>query len=476
MTRATPLLFVFTLSAPFIARSQQTWTLEQCVAKAEQNNLNIRDRALDIELDRLNKRQAVASFIPSLNGFATHGYNWGRVIDPFTNTFATDRVRTNNLGLRADLDLFNGFRNQRNLEQSKVGIAVSEQALEASKVQLRTAVVDNFVSILDLNERIKMAEVQVARSRSQLVDLMVLIDGGVRANAERFDLEAQIAQEEFNETDLQNQLDQAKLALLQLMQVQDIAYVDFNVEGPDITQVDILPDGLTYSQVLDSAKQGFPAYQQAILSERSSALTVKIAESAYYPSLVLSGSVGSGYSGRNTERVGEPVFLDPVQIGQTATGEDVFSLPQPNYMTETKAFGDQLNDNLNRSMSFSLNIPIFNGLQTRTSVAQARIRQVQAQNRIHSTLNQLSTDVQNALALQSASYKRFVAAQTNYEAAEKAYEYASERLAAGVITSLELRVAKANLDQALAQMVNAKYSAVLAKKYIDILQGKPVTL
>lgn len=446
------------------------------MAEAEKNNLNIRDRALDIELSRTGRQQAIGSFIPSLNGFATHGYNWGRVIDPFTNTFATDRVRTNNLGVRADVDLFGGFRNQRSLEQSNVDIAVSQEALEAAKVQLRTSMVDNFLSVLDLSERIRVAEIQVGRTKEQLSDLLQLIDAGSRPIAERYDLEAQIAQEEFNVTDLETQLDRAKLGLIQLMQVDGLSYMNFQVQGPDITQVDIIPDGSTFDQVLNSAKDNFPAYKQAELSERSAELSVKIAEAQQYPSLSLSGTIGSGYSGRNTEFVGEPIVGDPQLIGQTATGEDVFTLPQVSFNTETKTFGDQLNDNFNQSISFSLSVPIFNGFQTRTAISQARIRQLQAQNRTKATFNQLSTDVQNALALQASSYRQFVAAQKNYEAAEKAYEYAVERAEAGVITSLDLRTAKANLDQALSQMINAKYAAVLAKKYLDILQGKPLTL
>lgn len=469
-----PLLLIAIL--PASGYGQVSWTLERCVAEAEKNNLNIRDRALDIELSRTGRQQAIGSFIPSLNGFATHGYNWGRVIDPFTNTFATDRVRTNNLGVRADVDLFGGFRNQRSLEQSNVDIAVSQEALEAAKVQLRTSMVDNFLSVLDLSERIRVAEIQVGRTKEQLSDLLQLIDAGSRPIAERYDLEAQIAQEEFNVTDLETQLDRAKLGLIQLMQVDGLSYMNFQVQGPDITQVDIIPDGSTFDQVLNSAKDNFPAYKQAELSERSAELSVKIAEAQQYPSLSLSGTIGSGYSGRNTEFVGEPIVGDPQLIGQTATGEDVFTLPQVSFNTETKTFGDQLNDNFNQSISFSLSVPIFNGFQTRTAISQARIRQLQAQNRTKATFNQLSTDVQNALALQASSYRQFVAAQKNYEAAEKAYEYAVERAEAGVITSLDLRTAKANLDQALSQMINAKYAAVLAKKYLDILQGKPLTL
>jgi outer membrane protein TolC len=104
--------------------AQETWTLEQCVKRAQERNLDVRNAALDADLADKVHEQAYWSFLPNLNGAATHGYNWGKTIDQYTNTFATDRVRTNNLYLNSDVTLFQGGRKQQELKQT----ALDEQA------------------------------------------------------------------------------------------------------------------------------------------------------------------------------------------------------------------------------------------------------------------------------------------------------------------------------------------------------------
>ena len=100
------------------ASAQQKWTLQQCLQRAEEKNLNVRNAALDAELADQAKRQSVYNLLPNLNAYGTHGYNWGKAIDRFTNTFATDRVRTNNFWLGGDLSLYEGGRKRNTLKRT----------------------------------------------------------------------------------------------------------------------------------------------------------------------------------------------------------------------------------------------------------------------------------------------------------------------------------------------------------------------
>ena len=85
--------------------AQQKWTLQQCLQRAEEKNLTVRGAQLNVELaDRVHD-QAFWSFLPSLNAGGTHGYNWGKTIDRYTNSFANDRVRTNNFWVGSEVSL-----------------------------------------------------------------------------------------------------------------------------------------------------------------------------------------------------------------------------------------------------------------------------------------------------------------------------------------------------------------------------------
>ena len=106
----------------FDSLAQTTWTLQSCIDHAYKHNIQIKQSELGGELAQINHLGAVGSFLPSVNASASHGYNLGQVIDPFSNQFAgggwEDRVRSNNLGMSTGLILFNGFRNHLNLKRA----------------------------------------------------------------------------------------------------------------------------------------------------------------------------------------------------------------------------------------------------------------------------------------------------------------------------------------------------------------------
>ena len=111
--------FLFVLFAVLSAQAQEVWTLQKCIDYAMQSNLTVQQSKLNIERAEINYDQDRFNLLPNLNAGATHGYNWGQRIDPFTNQFATDRVQTNNLFLSSSLDLFNGFTKRNAVRQSQ---------------------------------------------------------------------------------------------------------------------------------------------------------------------------------------------------------------------------------------------------------------------------------------------------------------------------------------------------------------------
>jgi outer membrane protein len=137
---------------------------------------------------------------------------------------------------------------------------------------------------------------------------------------------------------------------------------------------------------------------------------------------------------------------------------------------------DQLNENLNESVGLTLSVPLFNNMRNRNSVAQARIREEQTRNRMLSVRNDLQRNVLDALVMQRNSFRQFQAAERAVDAGTLALEYAEERFKAGAITSIELSTSKTQLNRNEAEQINAKYQYLMASKYLDILQGIPVSL
>ena len=472
MRLLTACLFFF---AALGLHAQKVYTLEQCIQLAEERNLSVLNAMLDQELATIARDQSKWDILPDLNGVATHGYNFGRVVDRFTNTFANDRVRTNNFFVQSTFSLFEGGRKMNRIRQAGIEIESAEQAREAVLNDVRLEVVQAFLDVVGLREQIKAAEAQTATTRIQIGFTEALVEGGRLAQAELLVLRSQLAQEEFAITDLQSQHDQRLLALGRGLQLElDEIYV-FDVQAPEISTLSIAEPTASAEEVLATVLENNPSYAKAGLDLASAEKGVSIAQGLMLPSLSFNASAGTGFSGLNRRVIGEPTLGTPVPFGFTSGGETVFTVPL-NFQSELTPFGDQLNQNLNESIGLTLSVPLFNNMRQRNGVAQARIRQDQSRNRVLAVRNDLQRSVLDALVMQRNSFRQYQAAERALEAGTLALDYTEERFKAGAVTSIELSTAKTRLNRNAADLINARYQYLMATKYLDILQGIPVSL
>src|SRR5215217_8786678 len=89
--------------------SQITYTLQQCIDSALANNIPVKQASLDAQTAQVNWKQARMNLLPSINSDLSHGVNYGRSIDPFTNTYVNQSVNRANYGIRTEVTLFNGL-------------------------------------------------------------------------------------------------------------------------------------------------------------------------------------------------------------------------------------------------------------------------------------------------------------------------------------------------------------------------------
>ncbi len=474
-----PSLLFATLLVPSMQAQQggtiTVLTLEQCIARAEEKNLLVINAMLDEEFARVSQDQARWDVAPDLNAFASHTYNFGRVVDRFTNTFATDRVRSNNFFLSANVGLYEGGRKMQRIRQAGLEVESAEQARAAMINDVRLEVTQAFLDVLGLREQIKANEAQVANTQEQLQFTEALVEAGRLPQAELLTLRAQVAQEEFLLTDARNQHDQRLLALGRALQMEFNELSTFDVKAPEISGLRIMEPTADANDVLEVVLRNDPRNLQAGLNMQSVEHGIALMRAGQLPTLSLGASVGTGYSGLNRRVVGEPVLGAPTEIGFTASGETVFT-PNFGFNTELTPFVDQLDQNLNETVGLQLSIPIFNNMRNRNNVAQARIRHEQARNNATSVRNDLQRLVLDALVMQRNAYRQYLAAERAVEAGTLAQEYAEERFRAGAITSIELSTSKTQLNRNTAELINAKYQYLMASKYLDILQGIPVRL
>ncbi|MFZ4413852.1 MAG: TolC family protein, partial [Bacteroidales bacterium] len=83
--KKTFLLFIILLFVSNI-QAQKKWTLEDCIKYALDNNIQVKQSQLAAESDKISVLQTKLDVLPNLNGSISHNYNWGRNIDPSSNS------------------------------------------------------------------------------------------------------------------------------------------------------------------------------------------------------------------------------------------------------------------------------------------------------------------------------------------------------------------------------------------------------
>lgn len=445
------LLFLINVHA-----QKKTWTLQECVNYALENNISIKQQELNTQLVKEDITTAKGNFFPSLNASASQNFNFGSFIDINGGRISQDS-RTNNFSLSTNATLFNGFRNKYNLLQAKKQLEAAGFDLQENKNNIMLYVVNSYLNVLLAKENIIIAQDQVTISENQVKRTKDLVAAGSSAKAALLEAEASKASNDENLTNAQNNLDLALLSLSQLLQVSNKG---FNIE--DVT-LNINSTSLLYNDtdaIFNKAQTILPEIKSAEVGVENAALGLKIAKSWQYPSLSFGAGVGSGYQHRQGQK-DVRIIVDPNT-----------NLP----VTIPNGFGQQLRDNLGYNVGFSLSIPIFNRFQTKVGINKAKINKDRANLQLLDKKLKLRESIEKAYADAKASLNQYIAAKKSLEAQNLSFKNAQDSYDSGVMNFFDFDQVRNRFVSAKSSMVNAKYNFVFRTKLLEYYYGIPIVI
>ncbi len=463
--------FVFLLVVN-LSKAQKIWTLQECVNYALTNNISIKQSEINVELSDATLLQSKTNMIPSVNASASHNYNYGRSVDPFSNQFTTAGIRSNSLSLSSNVVLFGGFQLQNTLRQSKLNYMASKFDLEKIRNDISLNVVSAYLQILYSSDFLNTTNNRVDEFSKQLSRTKLLAEAGSLTKSNLLDAEAQLANEEFNKVTAENQLNDAYLSLAQLLELDSVTSLKVSVPESDITDLSILSET---PQSIFSAAQQLPEIKSADLKVQAAEKGLSIARGGHSPTLTIFGSLNSGYSSATQQIAGNPTFDGYLPSGFTSGGDTVLTASY-SYDYSSTPFSNQLDNNFNKAFGFSLNIPIFNGWSTQTNVTRAKLNLANSRYSAELIRNQLFKSIQQAHADALAGQKKYAAAQKTKEAYAESFTYAEKKFNAGLLSSVEFLTVRNNLSKAETDVLQAKYDFIFRIKILDFYSGKPLTL
>lgn len=435
------ILMMLTMLAGGDALAQQSaWSLRQCCDYAIEHNISIKQQQNQCRQRELDLSTAKNSRLPDLNGSLSQNFSFGRGLTS-QNTYTNTNTSSTSLQLGTSIPLFTGFEIPNQIKLNQLNLEAATADLEKAKNDIRMQVAQAYVQILYDMEMADVAHRQVAIDSAQVVRLQAFVKNGKASGAELSQQKATMAHSRLTATQADNNL---KLSILSLSQLLELPSPDgFSVVRPSLESVDNLmaQDHLTTPDQIYAEALGIkPEILSQQLKLKGTAHQIKIAQAGNYPTLSLSGGLGTNY-----------------------------------YKTsgfKGDGFGKQLENNFSQYIGLSMSIPIFNRFQTRNRIRSARIDQANQQLQLDNTKKALYKEIQqvyyNAQNAQSKTQSSAEAVQSSKDA----FQLTQAKYENGKSTITEFNEAKNNYLKSESDLVQARYENLYQHALLEFYRGK----
>lgn len=459
------------------ARAQKTYTLQECVDLALQNNLQTKQQGLQTESAKADVMQSKMAALPNLNAQGTNNWQTGFNINPSTNTPEENvSFRTNSVGASASMPVFNGFQttNTQRLRQSDY--TASKHDLENTRNNLKLNVANSYLRVMQQTEVVEAAKAQIEATRNQLERQQRLYDLGGVNKSKLLQVKAQLSSEELTYITQQNLLQSSYLDLWQLIDITpDTAN---KIARLNIEKVLIEDEVKTPLAIYNDFEKQSPDILAAKQRLRSAHLQNYIANGGRSIRLSLNASLSSFYTTLGTKLTGFTTINNP-QIGYYLDGASrvpVYSLGQQSFPTgtETTTFSEQFSKNFGTSIGFTLSVPIFNNWSVNTNIQKANIQMETAKLTEKQTQQNLFKNVNTAYLNFKNAQQRYTAAQKTYDANKEALDISEKQFELGGLSTADYLASKNSFQKAESDFLQAKYELVFRKKVLDFYNGKPL--
>lgn len=450
-------------------------TLKEVVDIALENNLRIKRSVYNVEGYKIGILQAKGAFLPTVNLGGSYGQNYGRALNPVTNLYVARDASSINVQATSSVTLFNGLRIQNSFRQSKRDLESADKDLQKAKNDVILNVVTLYTNVIFNQELFENAKYQLNSSQQVLDRIKKQVDAGSLAMTNQLNQEAQVATNELNSINQENALNLSLLQLKQAMQIP--ASEPLQVVVPELPLEDLILDQ-NAEAVYQIALENMPEIKSAQLKLESADLALKANRGAYMPRLSFNAQAVSNYSSLTTKDRTIPDGTSTIgtnPIGETTAGTLVYPYQQGfTLIPEKYTTKDQLSDNINKSLSLQLSIPILNGFSTRSNVQRAIINKEIADITITETKNTLRQSIETAYNDASAAARSYSSSLKQVNAQQEAYRMNKQRFEVGALNIIEYQVSENDLFRAKSDLTRAKYNFIFKKKVLDFYQGKTI--
>jgi len=434
-----PLLIFIWIWTSMQLVAQDRWTLNDCINYALKNNLQLQEAGMSADLAAISYSQSKWNMLPAIGAGSDAGKNFGRSVDPATNTYVNTAFFNNSYYLGASVELFKGFMAQNQVRYR----AFKKEATQNSRLNVADdvafSVMNNFFNVIYYEELLKIANDQKALSELNVRKVQLLITTGLKSQSDLLEVKANYEKEELFCIQTNNNIATARIGLKKAMNLP-----------PEAPLVLIIP-------TTDAASNGNPTDIQALYAQHTawspyiksyeqewmaSQKNVSISKGGFSPSIRLQATYNTGFYETNKDANDQVI-----------------------------AFREQINNNQRQFLGATLTIPVFNKNNVRFGVQSAKIEAEQALTRLNLAKQTLLYEMERNYNELTASEKELQQAEKQMDADQLAFQAAQKKFEQGLVTAIELNATKNRLANSSAQVLHASLMYEVKKRVLEFYKG-----
>lgn len=413
--------------------ASKTWTLQECLDYAYQNNIQVRQSRNNQLSGIEDTKQAKAALFPSLVASTTQSYT------NYPSSEVTDNNSyTGTYGITAGMAIFEGGKLRTEVKRQKVQNQMDALSVEESVNDIRIAIVQAYMQCLYAADAVRINRSTAEASKAQRDRAEEMLRTGSISRVDFAQLQSQYSSDEYQIVVAGSTLDNYKLQLKQLLELDIME--EMNPAVPGVKEENVLKALPPKNEVYETALKVMPQIRRGELGIEAAKLEEKSARAGFFPSISLSASVGTGHMSNNDFESGSQIW-----------------------------------NRFNENVGLTLNIPIFSNRKNRTAVNKAKIALNDSYLEWTSLQKELLRNVESAYLDAVSAQAQYLSAREKEKYARESYELTSEQFRVGVKNTVELITAQNEYSAAQQQVLQAKYLTLLSIELLNIYQGLPAS-
>ena len=456
------------------ASGQTTMTLKECMEYAISNSTKIRIQQAAIGDAQIDRRDAALKlFTPQINAQTYAYYNFGRSIDPQTNTYFNTTSFHNNYGVSAGYDLFDGFQAVNNYRISKTGMLIADSQEKQVEADICLAVMEAYYNVVYYKRLCDVYEEQVATAEQALAKARRQEELGQKGHADVIQMEADLADRQYDLIGTRNMYEQHRMTLADLM------------FWPMDEELTIVTDFRSFAGAQDD-RNGAQDDRNGAQDDRNGAQDDRITAQGGSPVIL-----------RESEATEESIIdfaLEHNPGVQIASWQQLNAKRQLNtakwqllptiglyagwstsYYTyqgsETATFADQFRNNGGEYVEVSLQIPIWNRLSKHSAIKRRQHALEKATAELDQKRRDVESEVRRAIQDRDGAATAYRQAQRKAEVQSEAYTLNLKKLEQGLISPLEFQTANNNYLKAQADEMNSLFKYLIKQAVLKYYNG-----